>query len=135
MEKARTVKEQVLELGAQLSEDVPMRRGSISERYVKCSKPGCGCATDPTLRHGPYYSLTRGVGGTTRSKFLTKEQAAKVREQIAAGQRFRKRVEAFWCAAEEWADIDLSMDSEDAGERAGKKNVFRKHSTKKSSGK
>ncbi len=38
----------------------PMRRGALSERYVKCSKKGCACAESPDARHGPYYSLTRG---------------------------------------------------------------------------
>ena len=39
----------------------PMRRGSLSERYVKFSKPRCPCATDTNARHGPYFSLTRAV--------------------------------------------------------------------------
>ena len=66
-----------------------MRRGSLSERYVKCSKPGCACAERPAARHGPYYSLTRTVGGRTQSRFVPAEQADLVREQIAAGQQFR----------------------------------------------
>jgi hypothetical protein len=53
----------VRELAARLGHSQPMRRGSLSERYVKCGKPGCGCAEDPKARHGPYYSLTRAVGG------------------------------------------------------------------------
>ncbi len=51
-----------------------MRRGSLSERTIKCSKPGCGCGHDPNARHGPYFSLTRAVEGKTRSRFLTAEQ-------------------------------------------------------------
>ena len=46
------------QLAAELAEPKPMRRGSLSERTIKCSKPGCACAHDPKARHGPYFSLT-----------------------------------------------------------------------------
>ena len=85
-----------------------MRRGSLSERTIKCSKPGCACAQDPKARHGPYYSLTQAVGGKTRSRFLTAEQADVARQQIEAGREFRSRVDAFWEASEQWADIELA---------------------------
>ncbi len=85
-----------------------MRRGSLSERTIKCSKPGCACAHDPKARHGPYYSLTQAVGGKTRSRFLTPEQADLVRQQIAVGREFRGRVDALWTACEQWADSQLA---------------------------
>ncbi len=94
----------VSELAADLARHHPMRRGSLSERYVKCSKPGCGCASSAENRHGPYYSLTRGIDGQTKSRFLTAEQAAVVREQIQEGQVFRKLLEEYWMACEGWAD-------------------------------
>ncbi len=75
----------VRELAARLGQSQPMRRGSLSERYVKCGKPGCGCAEDPKARHGPYYSLTRAVGGRTRSRFLNPEEAQRAREQRREG--------------------------------------------------
>ena len=94
-------------LAAQLATPTPLRRGSLSTRYVKCSKPGCRCAADPAARHGPYYSLTRGVGGQTRSRWLTAEQADVARGQVAAGQRFRAQVDTYWAACEAWADAQL----------------------------
>jgi hypothetical protein len=101
------VPERVRDLAAQLAAPTPMRRGSLAERYVKCGKPGCRCAEDPTARHGPYYSLTRGVEGQTQSRWLTAEQADAARQQVAAGQRFRTEVEAYWAACEAWADAEL----------------------------
>ncbi len=97
----------VRELAAQLAAPAPMRRGSLSERYVKCSKPGCACAAEPEARHGPYYSLTRGIAGRTQSRFLSAEQAAVVRRQIEAGRHFRQQVDAYWAACERWADAEL----------------------------
>jgi len=84
-----------------------MRRGPLSERMVKCSKPGCSCAENPDARHGPYFSLTRAVQGKTRSRFLTPEQAALVRQQIEAGHEFRAKLDTLWEGCEAWADSQL----------------------------
>src|ERR1700733_1294338 len=97
----------VRQLAVELADVKPMRRGSLSERTIKCSKPGCACAQDLKARHGPYHSLTHGVGGKTRSRFLTAEQADLVRQQIATGREFRGRVDALWEACETWADGQL----------------------------
>lgn len=116
------------QLAGALAEPKPMRRGSLSERTIKCSKPTCACAQDPKARHGPYYSLTQAVGGKTRSRFLPSEQAELVRQQIAAGREFRGRVEALWEACEEWADRQLAEISTPAEE--DKKNSHRISRTK-----
>ena len=119
-------------LAAQLAAPTPMRRGSLSERYVKCSKPGCACAERPTARHGPYYSLTRTVGGRTQSRFVPAAQTARVRQQIAAGQQFRHHVDAFWEACEQWADAQLDT-PEATAQEAAKKGAAKKPSTRRSS--
>lgn len=107
----------VRQLAADLADAKPMRRGSLSERTIKCSKPGCACAKDPKARHGPYYSLTHAVGGKTRSRFLNPEQADLARQQIEAGREFRSRIDAYWEACETWADgqlEDLAASAEEA---------------------
>src|ERR1039458_1258452 len=87
---------QVPQLATELANAKPMRRGSLSERTIKCGKPGCACARNPKARHGPYQSLTHAVGGKTRSCFLTAEQAELAQQQIDAGRQFRSRVDALW---------------------------------------
>ena len=119
-------------LAAELAAPTPMRRGSLSERYVKCSKPGCACAERPTARHGPYYSLTRTVGGRTQSRFVPAAQTARVRQQIAAGQQFRRHVDAFWDACEQWADAQLDA-PEAAAPEAVKKRASEKPLRRRSS--
>src|SRR5260370_30664990 len=99
------------QLGAELAETKPMRRGSLSERMVKCSKPGCPCREDPDARHGPYFSLTRAVGGKTQSRLLTKEQAALARQQIAARHPLRTTLEIFWGCCNALADSDSNCSS------------------------
>jgi hypothetical protein len=88
-----------------------MRRGSVSERSIKCGKPGCACSKDPEARHGPYYSLTQAVAGKTRSRFLTAEQAAVAQQQIAVGREFRQRVDTYWEVCEQWADAEMDVPS------------------------
>jgi hypothetical protein len=124
----------VRSLAAQLATPTPMRRGSLSERYMKCSKPGCACAERPTARHGPYYSLTRTVAGRTQSRFVPAAQAARVREQIAAGQQFRRHVDAFWEACEHWADaqLDGAEAAAEAAEKGGSKRRSRRKSSRRS---
>ena len=119
-------------LAAQVAAPTPMRRGSLSERYVKCSKPGCACAERPAARHGPYFSLTRTVGGRTQSRFVPAAQAARVRQQIAAGQQFRKHVEAYWQACEHWADAELDAPAA-AAKEAAKKGPAKRPSPRRSS--
>jgi len=120
MPDAPVVPGPVRALAAQLAAPTPMRRGSLSERYVKCSKPGCLCAERPEARHGPYYSLTRAVGGRTQSRFVPPEAAARVRHQIEAGRRFRQQIDAYWEVCERWADAELDVPGTAAPEAAKK---------------
>lgn len=117
----------VREALAAVAEPQPMRRGSLSERWVKCSRPGCACSERPDARHGPYFSLTRMVGGKTRSRLLTGEQAEVVRRQIDAAHRFRKRLEAYWQTCERWADAQLEAAAPaPRGEKGGSKRRSRR---------
>ena len=123
----------VRDLAMQFSQPKPMRRGSLSERYVKCSKPGCTCADDPKARHGPYFSLTRGVGGHTQSRFVSDAQAELVRRQVEAGQHFRRQVEAFWEACEQWADAQLEAPAASAAaQKRGSRRPWKAKSSKRS---
>jgi len=112
-----------------------MRRGSVSERTIRCGKPGCACAQDPKARHGPYHSLTQAVGGKTRSRFLTAEQAAIAQEQVAAGREFRQHLEDYWEACEHWADTRLELApraSSGEAEKGGSRRTSKTTSSRKS---
>jgi hypothetical protein len=110
-----------------------MRRGSLSERYVKCNKAGCACNQDADARHGPYYSWTRTVGGRTQSRWIAADQVEQVREQLAAGQQFRQQVEALWAACEQWAEAETEMTAAAEGvEKRGSRRRSRRRSRPKS---
>ncbi len=133
MPDSHEVPARVRDLATQLAQPKPMRRGSLSERYVKCSKPGCACADDPQARHGPYFSLTRGVGGRTQSRFISDAQAELVRRQVQAGQHFRRQVEAFWEVCEQWADAQLEGPAaSQAAQKRGSRQRWRPKLSKRS---
>ena len=73
----------VRKLAKELAEPTPMRRGSVSERFMKCGQKECRCQHDPQARHGPYFTLTRSEEGKTRSRYLSAEQAALARQTRA----------------------------------------------------
>ena len=128
------VPSRVRQLATQFADPKPMRRGSLSERTIKCGKPGCACAQDPKARHGPYQSLTHAVEGKTRSRFLTAKQAELVQQQIDTGRKFRGHVDALWEACEEWADSQLADVSASSGEakKGGSKRISKTKSSRKS---
>jgi hypothetical protein len=59
-------------------------------------------------------------------------QAPVVRQQIEAGQEFRKHVEAYWQACEQWADAEIEA-PEAASQEAAKKGASKRPSRRKSS--
>ena len=134
MPNFQEVPARVRDLATQIAQPKPMRRGSVSERYVKCSKPSCACADDPKARHGPYFSLTRGVAGRTQSRFISAGQAELVRRQVEAGQHFRRQVEAFWEACEQWADAQLAgpAAASEAAQKGGSRRRWKPKSSRRS---
>lgn len=135
MATSSNVPSSVRQLAHELAAPQPMRRGSVSERTIKCGKAGCACAADPDARHGPYYSLTRAIEGKTQSRFLSAEQAAVAEEQIAAGREFRQNVDAYWEACEAWADAQLERQAESSGKedkKGGSPRSSRPASSRKS---
>lgn len=122
-------------LAAELGEVRPMRRGSLTERWVRCSKPGCACKENPAARHGPYYSLTRAVGGVTQTRLVSAEQAEVVRRQIESGREFRDAAEVYWESCERAADDELESVAKGAtagAEKGGSRKASQPRSSPKS---
>ena len=132
MPQTKVVPESVGVLARELSEPKAMRRGSVSERYVKCNKAGCSCAGGAEGRHGPYFSLSRVVKGRTCSRWLDAEQAKVVREQVESGQVFRRHIEQYWQACESWADAEIDKVQPASEDEAAKKRGSKTSSRKKS---
>jgi hypothetical protein len=66
------------------------RRGSISENYRRCGKPGCRRCAEPGSRgHGPRWLWTKTVPGRgTAGRQLKPGEVEKVRGELARYQEF-----------------------------------------------
>ena len=78
-------------LQGQLAELGDFRSGSITSTGGRCGNPSCHChqASDPG--HGPYYRLTRKVGGKTITEtFSTQAALRKAEREVQEYHRFRQ---------------------------------------------
>ena len=118
MPRRPTVPPDVAALLATLAEGGSARRGSVSERYMKCGKATCACHTDDDARHGPYVSWSRVVDGKTRSFYVDVGKADIVRAQVEEGRALRGRIEDLWEALERWADEEIATPKDASPETA-----------------
>jgi len=91
----RRVKNELMELG-------DFRPGSLSEQYNVCGNPKCRCKEDPPKKHGPYYLLSYNRGGKSSSKFVKKEHAAAVKQQLKNYKKMRNLVD-------KWIDLSAEL--------------------------
>ena len=78
------------ELLAELGRTGDFRPGSLNEVMRRCGKANCACAAPGHPGHGPQYSLTRSVGGRTRTETLKPgPELDKVRREVAEHRRFQ----------------------------------------------
>jgi hypothetical protein len=63
--------------------------GTLHHRTKVCGKPTCKCASDPTLRHGPYFEWGRTRNGKLVQSTVSPEQAKVLERAIANHQRAR----------------------------------------------
>src|SRR5215472_6511382 len=81
----------------------PLRPGTLSQQYSVCGTPGCRCAADPPIKHGPYYQLSYTWHGKSHTRFVREPELAQVRQELANYERLRAL-----CA--EWIDTALEID-------------------------
>jgi hypothetical protein len=94
---AETLEDLETERAAQLralSETGDMRQGSITESYRPCGKSNCACADPKHPGHGPFYALTRKVGGKTQTIQLRPgPELSKLLREVDTYHRFRRGIE------------------------------------------
>lgn len=86
------------ELFAAVAATLPARRGHLSEQH--CERTG---ADGRIRRFGPYYVWTRCEAGRMVSERVAREDAPRVREEIARGRTLAGLIGRLWQQAEELA--------------------------------
>lgn len=81
------------ELIGQLSEfDGKVIRGTVIERFAKCGKPGCKCATG--TGHGPKYILTVNFPKKKpKQVYITKDYVNQVKDYVSNFQSIKDILE------------------------------------------
>jgi hypothetical protein len=75
----------------QMSQLGDMRAGSISATGGRCGNPRCHCRQKNDPGHGPFYRLTRKVGGKTVTEtFSSPADLRKAEREVAEYHRFRE---------------------------------------------
>ena len=83
---------------AEMMATLPARRGSVHEQFLtKHNSKG------ELVKHGPYYVYTRYVEGKTVSQRISKEEYAKISEEIERGKRLSALIERLWHISEKMA--------------------------------
>ena len=74
----------------QIAELGDMRRGTITEVFRSCGKPGCCCSARNHPGHGPYYAFTTKVEGKTKTLQLRPgPRLTKIEREVETYKRFR----------------------------------------------
>src|SRR3979490_1755999 len=70
----------------------------------------------------------------THSRLISAGQAELVRRQVEAGQHFRRQVEVFWEACEQWANaqLDTPAAASEAAKKKGSKLSWKRKWSKRS---
>jgi hypothetical protein len=123
--KLKELEEKRKRVGERLTGVGDMRQGSVYERYSKCGKPGCRCATEERYKHGPKVTLTKTVGGKTVLRTIPKQAVESTKAQIAKFQEFRSLSQEFLAVNEEICEAKLIEPGEEV-DRAQKKTSRRR---------
>jgi hypothetical protein len=68
-----------------------LRAGSITTTAGRCGNPRCHCHKKDDPGHGPFYRLTRKIGGKTVTEtFSTPAALRKAQHEVAEYHRFRE---------------------------------------------
>ncbi len=84
MDTARTLEEKRERVLEQMRALRSMRRGSVSEQYLKVRHKG---KRKPVVR-GPYWVYTWKEGGKTVGQRLSREEAARIKKDVEAHKKF-----------------------------------------------
>ena len=107
-----------------------MQSGSLAERYRRCGKPTCHCATDGGRGHGPSWSLTRRVGGKTVTRIIAAPEVPEVRARVAECRRLRRLVRELIEVSDRFWDARRAGARRERGE-AAKKGASRRASRRR----
>ena len=107
-----------------------VQSGSLAERYRRCGKPTCHCATDGGPGHGPSWSLTRRVDGKTVTRIIAPSEVPEVQARVAECRRLRGLVRELIEVSDRLWEAHRAVGRRERGE-AAKKGASRQRSRRR----
>jgi hypothetical protein len=104
--KLLKIQEKIAEIQRALSAMQYLSSGTLLKRTKVCGNPRCHCATDPALRHGPYYEWSHLKAGKLRHRTLSPEQAGLMRLAIANHRKVKKLLRAWEVQTQRLIDLN-----------------------------
>lgn len=101
MDEIEKLERRRMEIIRQISSIGTMRKGSVTEQYLKVAHKG---KKEPVLR-GPYFLYSRKEKGKTVGRRLTKEEAGPFRREVEAFHRFQSLARQYAEISERMADL------------------------------
>lgn len=108
MEKIRRLEERREQLIEEIREIRTMRKGSVTEQYLKVEKKG---QKEPVIR-GPYFLYTRKIKGKTVGQRLKKAEVERYRLEVEAYHRFQRLCDEYAQITEKLGDIEMATKQE-----------------------
>jgi len=124
MSQIEAIEQRRAEILKQMSRIGSLKRGSITEQYLKVRLKGQPRA----VLRGPYYVFSRREGGRTVSRRLTTERdLAQAREEVSAARRFRELCREYEELTERLGALERGL----GGGTAEKKRLRRRSSRRR----
>jgi len=80
--------------------------GSLSQQYNVCGNAQCRCKADPPQKHGPYNQLSFTWRGKNTSRFVKKDDLARVKRELKNYKRLRELIDEWIEMSTELAKLD-----------------------------
>lgn len=84
-----------------------LRPGSLTQQFSVCGTPGCRCTANPPQKHGPYHQLSYTLKKKSTTRFVRKEELARIRKEIKTYARLKHLVERWVGLEAELSDLKL----------------------------
>ena len=85
-----------------------LRPGTLSEQYNVCGTPGCRCKAKPPQKHGPYYQLSYSLNKKSTTRFVKKEDLARIKKEIKDYAKLKMLVDRWVALATELSDLKVA---------------------------
>ncbi len=107
-QKEQRLESEIAKIKQQIVQLDDLRPGTLSQQYNVCGTPGCRCKASPPQKHGPYYQLSLTRRGKSKTRFVRRDELARIKKQLKNYTTLRELVDRWIDLATELSDLNLA---------------------------